>query len=84
MTQKPTIEYPCAWEFRLMGADAAAMESAVAEVLGGRESYTLAPGNRSPAGRWCSISLRMQVENEVHRDEVHRLLREHPAVRMVL
>lgn len=83
MSEKPTIEYPCAWEFRVMGADAAAMRAAIADVLGD-EPHAIEPGNRSPAGRWCSLSLRMQVLDEAHRDRVHRLLREHPDVRMVL
>ncbi|HJL17302.1 MAG TPA: DUF493 domain-containing protein [Sandaracinaceae bacterium LLY-WYZ-13_1] len=81
---KPRIDYPCPWEFRIIGADATAMRAAVREVLGEGERYELSPGKTSPKGRWCSLSLEMRVLNEPHRDEVHRLLREHPDVRMVL
>lgn len=81
--EKPHIDYPCEWEFRIIGADAAAMEAAVAHVLGD-EAYSLTPSKQSPEGRWCSLKLEMRVLNEPHRNQVHRLLREHPAVRMVL
>lgn len=80
---KPRIDYPCRWEYRVIGADAEAMREAVAEVLG-KEDYRLSEGKTSPAGRWRSLSLELEVVNEAHRHEVHRVLREHPAVRMVL
>lgn len=83
MKDKPHIDYPCSWEYRIIGADAAKMEAAVAHVLGDEE-YTLTPSKQSPKGRWCSLRLEMQVLNEAHRYQVHRVLREHPDVRMVL
>jgi len=80
---KPRIDYPCRWSYRVIGADEAEMRAAVAEVLGD-EDYRLSEGNTSPAGRWRSLELELEVVNEAHRLEVHRVLREHPAVRMVL
>jgi hypothetical protein len=81
---KPIIHYPCEWEYRIIGADADAMRAAVEEILGERERYTLEEARRSREGRWLSMSLKLTVVNEAHRYELHRVLREHPAVRMVL
>lgn len=81
--ERPVIDYPCRWEYRVIGADAGAMGQAVAEVLG-REKYTLTEGKRSPAGRWLSLSLQLEVISDSHRHAVHHALREHPAIRMVL
>jgi len=80
---RPHIEYPCDWEYRVIGADAAALEAAVRGVLGDEE-YALSAGNTSPKGRWRTLRVELRVRTEEHRDELHRRLREHPDVRMVL
>jgi hypothetical protein len=80
---RPQIDYPCAWEYRVIGADAAALEAAIRGVLA-QEEFELRAGNTSPEGRWRTVRVEMHVRSEAHRDEVHRLLREHPDVRMVL
>jgi putative lipoic acid-binding regulatory protein len=80
---RPHIDYPCDWEYRIIGADAAALEAAVRAVLQAEE-YALSAGNTSPKGRWRALRVEMRVRSEAHRDEVHRLLREHPDVKMVL
>lgn len=81
--KKPVIHYPCNWEYRIIGSDPGRMRDAVAEILGD-EDYSLEEANRSRQGRWLSMSLQLTVINEAHRYEVHRLLREHPDIRMVL
>lgn len=83
LPQKPIIHYPCEWEYRIIGADPGRMRSAVEEILGD-EQYTLEEANWSRQGRWLSMSLRLVVINEAHRYELHRVLREHPDIRMVL
>lgn len=81
--KKPVIHYPCQWEYRIIGADPERMRLAVADILG-NEDYSLQEANWSRQRRWLSMSLELVVINEAHRYEVHRALREHPDIRMVL
>jgi len=77
---KPKLEYPCEWEYRVIGDSAEALRGAVSELLGAFE-YALENGNRK--GKWLSLSVKLTVKSEEERDELHRRLNAHPAVRMV-
>lgn len=81
--KKNIIEYPCQWEYRVIGVDAAAIQEAVAECLGDG-SYSCAPGNRSSGGKFCSVSVETVVPDEKTRDAIFQTLTNHPAIKMVL
>lgn len=83
LTGKPIIEYPCSWEWRIIGSDPDHMRAAVAEVLEERD-YTLEEANRSRAGRWLSMSLELEVASEQDRNHIHRALTGHRWIRMAL
>ncbi|MFW5875854.1 MAG: DUF493 domain-containing protein [Myxococcota bacterium] len=83
LTGKPVIEYPCAWEWRVIGSDPDQVKAAVAEVLAERE-HTLRSANRSPKGRWLSMSLELEVQSEADRDAIHRALTGHRWIRLAL
>ena len=38
--ERPDIEYPCNWEFRIIGADQAGLREAIAGIVGNPVSYT--------------------------------------------
>lgn len=80
---KPAIDYPCTWEWRVIGGDSDQLRRAVAEVLGQRP-YALREANRSPAGRWLSMSLELDVASEGDRNQIHQALAGHRFVRLLL
>lgn len=80
---RPNIEYPCPWGYRLIGPDERAIRVAVVDVLGARE-YDLSVSRTSSGGRYVSLSLRLRVADEADRDAIYEALRAHPATLHVL
>jgi putative lipoic acid-binding regulatory protein len=79
--RKPEIDYPTAWEFKLIGPDGEAMRTAVAEVMADR-AYELVPANESSGGKYVSMKLTTTVESEQQRYEIHDQLGKSPAVKV--
>ena len=80
---KPIIEYPCHWEYRVVGSDEAALKEAVASCLGDCH-YRLAAGNKSSQGKYISLGMGLVVSDEKRRDDIYASLSAHPAIKMVL
>ena len=77
------IEYPCAWNFKVIGREEELMRQAVAEIVGDH-AYTLTLSNRSTHGKYCCLNLDMVVLNEPHRHNTFEALRLHQSIRFVL
>jgi len=80
---RPLLQYPLEWEYRVIGADEAAVKAAIARVLGSHD-HDVHAGMRSRAGRWVSVHVHLIVATEEERDRLHRELVADPAVRMVM
>lgn len=78
---KPRIDYPCVWEYRVIGTDTEALQLAIREVIGAAE-HSLKPGNRN--GKFLSLSLEIEVRDEAERNRIHREIGAQAVVRMVL
>jgi len=81
--RKPEITYPCSWTYKVIGLDEASLRLAVAEVVGDCV-HTLTAGNESAGGKYVSLALDAQVEDEAQRLEIFKRLAQHPAVRFVI
>ncbi len=79
---KPDIEYPCPWNYKLIGTDEAELKTAVAGLI--TEPHRLAPSNASKTGKYISLNLTVDVTDETHRDAVYNRLSGSPAIRMVM
>ena len=77
------IDYPCQWEFKLIGDDEDHMRQLVAEVLTTRQ-YSLDSSNTSREGRFMSMLLQTTVTSDEDRHAIFHRLRESPMIRMVL
>ena len=42
--ERPDIEYPCNWEFRIIGADEAGLREAIAGIVG-NQNHEIRPGH---------------------------------------
>lgn len=82
-SDKPRIDYPCRWSYKILGTGEAALRDTVAEVVREKE-HTLSLSNTSRTGRYVALNLEMTVADEDERVSIYRALAAHPAVKMVL
>ena len=80
---KPHIDYPCAWEYRLIGEDETSIRAAVAEIVG-TQPHVLTLANQSRHARYVSLQLSLEVQDEAQRLDTFERLSRHPAMRYVL
>ena len=82
-SEKPEIEYPCQWGYKLIGKDKEELEASVVEVLGDR-AYSVKDGNSSSKGKFHSINMECRVESQEDRDTIFKAFQENDAVKMVI
>ena len=79
---KPNIDYPCDWEYRLIGLSEQALRAAVASIVS--REHTLEPSKESKKGKYVSYSLTVQVTDEGHRHKLFEELKVHADIQFVL
>jgi len=81
--QKPQIDYPCEWGFKLIGKDQQALEETIADILSHKE-YRCHFGNASRNGKFISYNAYCEVDNESERNEIFKAFESHQDVNMVM
>lgn len=81
--RRPEIEYPCPWNFKVIGREEDRMRQAIAEIMGDC-AYRLTFSNQSTHGKYCSLNLDMIALDEPHRLDIFEALRRHRSIRIVL
>ncbi len=81
--KKPTIEYPCLWQYTLIGTAQHEIHEAISSVVGDRE-HTISDSNKSSAGKYLSVSLELEVHSEHMRNSIFMELQRHPSLRMII
>jgi putative lipoic acid-binding regulatory protein len=81
--RKPDIEYPCPWNFTIIGTDGEEIRRRVGELLAGVD-YTLQVGRESSGGKYVSLKLTTTVRSEEHRYDLHEKLVQDPLVKVVM
>jgi putative lipoic acid-binding regulatory protein len=81
--RKPEIAYPCTWTYRIIGWDEPRLRAVVAEVIGTRE-HRLLLARESAAGKYRTLQLELEVQDEAQRTEIFLRISQHPDVRFVL
>lgn len=80
---KPDIQYPCRWQYRLIGEERAAIIKAI-QAVADLTVCTISDGNTSSGGRYLSINVEMTVSDEAERLRLYRQFAADPAIRVVL
>ena len=79
----PDIDYPCSWEYTVIGPSARSIREAVGRIVAERD-HTLVPSNTSRTGKYSSMKLQLTVASSEDRDAIFRALADHPHVTIVL
>jgi putative lipoic acid-binding regulatory protein len=89
--QQPDIEYPCPWDYKIIGTSEAALREAVGHCLklalheaGGDREFELGTSRTSNGGKYVSLNLNLMVLNEAERKLIFSSLADHPEIRIVI
>jgi putative lipoic acid-binding regulatory protein len=81
--EKPEIDYPTQWGFKLIGRDKDALHRAIKEVMGDKE-HLCHLGNTSKTGKFHSYNASCVVDHEEERDRIFKAFQDHDDVKMVI
>ena len=81
--QKPTIEYPTQWGFKIIGRNEAKLKACIKEVMG-EKAHQCTLGNRSKTGKFTTYNASCMVESQEERDTLFKAFQEHEDVEMVI
>ena len=77
------IDYPCVWQYKVIGTNQQILQKAISERLGDIP-YSLSASRSSRSKKYCSMSLEVAVENDAQRQAFYHALSEHPEIKAVL
>ncbi|XCN74165.1 MAG: DUF493 domain-containing protein [Candidatus Electrothrix aestuarii] len=80
---KPEIDYPCVWQYKVIGMEQKAVQAALSEQLGDAP-YSLSESRTSRKGKYISLNLELTVHNEEQRLQLYSSLTAHPSIKLVL
>ena len=81
--EKPVIEYPCDWAYKVIVHTLDEMNQALRDILHTRR-YHLRESHQSKQGKYVSFTLTVVVDSEEDRDGIYRALKMHECIVMVL
>jgi len=81
--KKVEIEYPCRWEYRLVGRDEFGIKE-YAKRLAGEKPHSLGDSNKSSSGKFSSIIFEVLVYNEDERVYFYEELRKNSDILYIL
>ena len=81
--EKPKINYPCDWSYKIIGSDKELIAKTIPTVLENGK-YKFYEGNQSKTGKYTSFNLSVHVDSEEKRDKIFNLLKNIPTVIMIL
>lgn len=83
MEGQPLIEYPCSWEYKIIGKNIDELEDAVKTVVGGDE-YILQQSHSSATGKYHCLNLQIVVKSHDHRNLLYEALKKRQGIIFVL
>lgn len=81
--KRPSIIYPCDWDYKVIGSDVEKVLSAINDTVEGLK-HDVRPSNLSNSGKYCSINLKVHVVTEDERNFIYSSLANHNDIIMVL
>jgi len=81
--QKPEIEYPCAWVYKVIGEDCTILKEII-EKSCSPLPVTIGHSHSSSKGKYHSLNAEVTVPDEETRLRIYARLKNHAAVKIVL
>lgn len=81
--KKPRINYPCDWQYKIIGTNTDEMIKAIELAVEGLD-YKITSSNISSKGNYFSLNLKVFVESEGIRDIIFTKLKDNDFIKMVL
>ena len=81
--ERPTIEYPTNWGFKLIGRDKEKLLACIKEAMGEKE-HLCSLGNTSKTGKFHSYNASCIVDTEEERNRIFKYFKDHDDVDMVI
>ena len=80
---KPNIEYPCNWDYKVIGTDVDEMILVIEQSVEGMD-YKISSSKVSSKGKYFSLNLKVFVTSEAIRDIIFAKLKASEFIKMVL
>lgn len=81
--EKPEIEYPCDWVYKVIGEDPTVLKEIIITACAPTQ-VLINHSHTSSKGKYHSLNASLMVEDEKQRLQIYDLLKNHPAVKVVL
>ncbi len=81
--EKPEINYPTEWGYKIIGRDKEKLQKCIKEVMG-EKSHSTKDGNASKTGKFHSYNASCTVESEEERNRIFKQFEAHDDVEMVI
>ena len=81
--KKVEIDYPCNWEYRLVGMSEYNIKEFATKLAGGKP-HTLSESKKSSTGKFCSIAFEVLVHSEDERLYFYEELLKHQDIKYIL
>ena len=81
--EKPEINYPTNWGFKLIGRDKEKLLASIKEAMGEKKHHC-ALGNASKTGKFHSYNASCNVESEEERNKIFSFFEKHDDIDMVI
>ena len=84
--EKPEINYPTNWGFKLIGRDKEALLKCIKEIMKevGDKEHLCSLGNASRTGKFHSYNASCTVDTEEERNKIFKYFEDHDDVNMVI
>jgi putative lipoic acid-binding regulatory protein len=86
MPERPEINYPTSWGFKLIGRDKEALLNCIKEIMKevGDKKHLCSLGNASRTGKFHSYNASCTVDTEEERNKIFKYFETHDDVDMVI
>ncbi len=82
--EKPRIDYPCPWLYKVIGLNEEDLRKAITTVCAGTDNILISKSHTSSGGKYCSLNVEVVVEDDEQRLAHYQNLKNHAAVKVVL
>lgn len=84
--EKPEINYPTNWGFKIIGKDKDSLEKCIKEIMKieGDKKHLCSIGNQSKTGKFTTYNASCTVDSEEERNRIFKYFETHDDVDMVI